>query len=241
MKTAVLSDIHGNLEALSAVLADIREQGIEMIHCLGDIVGYGPNPRECIAEMRSADVCILGNHDEAIIIGPDPDEFGPPALQAALWTRDQLCDADIEFLRSLPRSYREESALLVHGSPNDPTNEYVFPMDVNHPGKMADLFDRFEQRCFLGHTHLPGVFRISQFLSPDELDQSYFMDDEQLMINVGSVGQPRDGDPRSCYVVLENGRLTYRRVEYDVETTVKKIYRINQLDNSLGDRLRHGC
>ena len=141
MKREFVSDIHGNFEALTAVLADIREQVIEQLYCLGDIVGYGPNPRECIQEMQHADVCILGNHDEAVIACPDPDGFGPLALQPVKWTRDQLQDEDTKFISSLRRYYQEHSLLLVHGSPKDPTNEYVLPMDAHNSIKVAALFD----------------------------------------------------------------------------------------------------
>jgi diadenosine tetraphosphatase ApaH/serine/threonine PP2A family protein phosphatase len=241
LKRAFISDIHSNYEALAAVLADIREQGIDQVYCLGDVVGYGPNPRECLQAVKHFSVCILGNHDEAIFTGAEPDEFGPLALQAVDWTREQLHAEHHTFLRRLPRSYREEPLLLVHGSPRDPTNEYVLPMDAHNPNKMADLFDRFDHCCLQGHTHIPGVFSDSQFLRLHEIEQSYALNDEKVMINVGSVGQPRDGDPRACYVVLEDRQLIFRRVEYDVASTVAKIHRIEQLDDSFGDRLREGC
>lgn len=240
MKRALISDIHSNHEALKAVLADIAKQGIEQVYCLGDIVGYGPNPRECLQEMKRVAVCILGNHDEAIVAGADPDEFGPAALQAVEWTREQLHENDHAFLRTLPRSCQEESLLFVHGSPRDPTNEYVLPMDAANPEKMADLFDRFENCCLQGHTHLPGVFTQSDFIRPSAIAQRYTLSENKVMINVGSVGQPRDGDPRACYAVLEGPQLLFRRVEYDVESTVAKIHRIAQLDDSFGDRLREG-
>lgn len=134
-------------------------------------MGYGPNHHECIHEMQHADVCILGNHDEAVIACPDPDEFGPSALQAVKWTRDQLQDEDTKNVSSLRRYYQEHSLLLVHGSPKDPTNEYVLPMESHNSIKMAALFDRFDQCPLQGHTHIPGVFNRSQFLRLHELDQ----------------------------------------------------------------------
>ncbi len=245
MKRALISDIHGNLEALNAVLEDIRQQGISEVYCLGDIVGYGPNPRECLDKVMELDVCILGNHDEAVLF--DPVGFNLVALRAILWTRDQLkrrrgesvaAMRHQDFLGALPRIHTEGDFMFVHGSPRDPINEYVFEDDVYNPQKMEALFDRIERYCFQGHTHMPGVFTRREFFSPEECNFQYRLTDEKVMINVGSVGQPRDGDPRACYVVLTDDQVTFRRVEYDIDTTVEKIYAIVDLENSLGDRLR---
>ncbi len=132
----------------------------------------------------------------------------------------------------------EEHFMFVDGSPLEPTNDYVFPGDAFDAGKMEALFDRIERYCFQGHTHMPGVFTHGEFISPEECNFQYRLTDEKVMINVGSVGQPRDGDPRACYVVLTDDQVTFRRVEYDIDTTVEKIYAIVDLENSLGDRLR---
>jgi diadenosine tetraphosphatase ApaH/serine/threonine PP2A family protein phosphatase len=131
--------------------------------------------------------------------------------------------------------------MFVHGSPREPTNEYVFPEDVYNQRKMQILFDRVSMYCFQGHTHIPGVFTLGgDFISPDECDYTYALRGEKIMVNVGSVGQPRDTDPRSCYVVLTDDRVTFRRVSYNIEETIKKIYAQTDLDNMLGDRLREG-
>jgi hypothetical protein len=130
--------------------------------------------------MKHVAVCILGNHDGAIFTGAEPDEFGPLALQAVDWTRDQLHAEHHTFLRRLPRSYREEPLLLVHGSPKDPTNEYVLPMDAHNPTKMADLFHRFDHCCLQGHTHISGVLSDSQFLRPHEIEHSYALNDDSF-------------------------------------------------------------
>ncbi len=252
MKRALISDIHANFEALQAVLADIDGEKISEIYCLGDIVGYGPNPRECLDQVISrCQVTILGNHDQAVLV--DPDGFNPLALRAVYWTRDQLeyplyqnsADRWWDFLGELPRLRQEETFLFVHGSPRDPTNEYIFPEDCHNARKMEALFGRVEQYCFQGHTHIPGVFLESgEFLEPPEFDYEFRLDHEKVMINVGSVGQPRDLDARACYAILidEPGdrRVVFRRVEYPVETTAEKIYEIADLDNVLGDRLRTG-
>ncbi len=247
MKRALISDIHSNLEALEAVLEDIRQQGISEVYCLGDIVGYGPNPRECLEKVMDLDVCILGNHDEAVLF--DPEGFNIVALRAILWTRDQLkgrrrkSAAAIrrwDFLGDLPRIHTEGDFMFVHGSPREPTDEYVFEDDVYNGRKMEALFDRIERYCFQGHTHMPGVFTRREFFSPEECNYQYRLSDEKVMINIGSVGQPRDRDPRACYVVLIDDQVTFRRVEYAIDTTVEKIYAIADLENSLGDRLRVG-
>ncbi len=251
MRRALISDIHGNLEALQAVLADIKSQNVREIICLGDIIGYGPNPNECLdLVMNHCRVTILGNHDQAALF--DPDGFNPAALQAIYWTRDQLdrgpgTQADInrrwDFLGELPRSHRDGKLLMVHGSPRDPTNEYVFPEYVFDQRKIEILFGKVEQYCFQGHTHQPGVFTPDcDFTTPAQCDYRWPLSDQKLMVNVGSVGQPRDGDPRSCYVVVDDEQKTvfFRRVEYDIESTVKKIFAEAQLADMLGERLRHG-
>lgn len=247
MKRALISDVHSNLEALTAVLEDIQRQGIREIYCLGDIIGYGPNPRECLDTVMKCSICILGNHDQAAMF--DPDGFNPVALQAIQWTREQLdvggntsvVNRRWEFLGELPRRHVEGDLLFVHGSSREPTNEYVFPEDVYNSAKIAALFDRITRYCFQGHTHIPGVFTESgDFVSPDECDYQYGFPNHKIMVNVGSVGQPRDGDPRACYVVLGDDRLEFRRVDYPLDETVRKIYNTRSLDNMLGDRLRGG-
>jgi len=248
MKRALVSDIHSNIEALQAVLSDIRQQGIRDIYCLGDVIGYGPNPCECLDTVARFDVCVLGNHDQAAMF--DPDGFNPVALQAVYWTRTQLEEGPgnaamvnrrWDFLGEMPRTHNEGEFLFVHGSPREPTNEYVFPEDVYNQRKIENLFGRIQLYCFQGHTHIPGVFTSRmEFLSPDECDYSYRLTGEKAMINVGSVGQPRDGDRRACYVVLEDQTVTFRRIEYPVGQTRDKIHSTPELDNMLGDRLMEG-
>ena len=131
--------------------------------------------------------------------------------------------------------------MFVHGSVRNPINEYVFPEDVYNRRKMEKLFSMIQRTCFQGHTHVPGVFTSEmKFLRPDEISYRYRLTDDKVMVNVGSVGQPRDGDWRSCYVILEEPNVTFRRVEYDVDKTAQRIYDIPELDRFLGDRLRDG-
>jgi predicted phosphodiesterase len=243
---AIISDIHGNLEALESVLEDIKQQQIDQIYCLGDIVGYGPNPRECIDRIMSCDICLVGNHDQAALF--DPEGFNSGAERAIFWTRREL-ESDTSdsgnqrwvFLGELPRRHRDGDYLFVHGSARNPLNEYVFPEDIYNQQKMEKIFGLVDRYCFQGHTHIPGVFTEDlNFLSLREIDHQYALGEEKILVNVGSVGQPRDGDNRSCYVVLNENMLTYRRVEYDFDSTAQKIYDIPDLDNFLGDRLRDG-
>jgi predicted phosphodiesterase len=255
---AIISDIHSNLEALAAVLADIEERGIKTIYCLGDVVGYGPNPKECLdLVVQKTEFCVLGNHDYAVFY--EPTNFNLGAEQASYWSRDILeAEPDAEarnrrwsFLGNLPMRRSMQSAVdgqqmrmdFIHASPRRPINEYIFPEDVyGNPAKLSLLFERTEHTCFIGHTHLPGVFLADpDFYTPDELGNVYpLVPDEKAIINVGSVGQPRDRDSRASYVYVQDGQVHFVRLSYDFETTVKKIYAIVQLDNFEGDRLREG-
>jgi diadenosine tetraphosphatase ApaH/serine/threonine PP2A family protein phosphatase len=255
VKRALISDIHSNLDSLEAVLADIRAQGIDEVYCLGDLVGYGPNPRECIDLVIQCKLCLLGNHDQGALF--DPEGFNSGAERAIFWTRCQLENGGSpvdrqrrwDFLGELPRNHQEGKLLFVHGSARNPLNEYVFPEDIYNRRKLEKIFALVPRYVFQGHTHVPGVFTEDfNFFSPDELNGEFRLGEGKAMINVGSVGQPRDGDPRACYVVLEDessgpaGTWTvhFRRVEYPVEKTIAKIYEIDELDNFLGDRLRDG-
>jgi predicted phosphodiesterase len=250
VKRAIISDIHANLEALQAVLAHIDTLNVDQVVCLGDMIGYGPNPAECLdLVMDKCDVTILGNHDQAAIF--DPEGFNPIALRAIFWTREQMeqrgdpaqIDRRWDFIGELPRRLDEGEFLYVHGSPRDPTNEYVFPEHIYEQSRIDALMSRFQRYCFQGHTHIPGVFTESyQFLPPEENDFFFNLGEQKIMINVGSVGQPRDGDPRACYVVLDNSErsVQFYRVEYDVEATRQKILGTPELDDMLGNRLVTG-
>jgi diadenosine tetraphosphatase ApaH/serine/threonine PP2A family protein phosphatase len=250
---ALISDIHSNLEALTAVLADVEQQEVTEIYCLGDIIGYGPNPRECIDLVRQCKVVLLGNHDQGAMF--DPDGFNAPAERAIFWTRSQLEYSSEprqkraerwDFLAERPRMHKENGFLYVHGSARNPLNEYVFPEDIYNQRKMDRIFALVEKYCFQGHTHVPGVFTegmpedLYQFHAPDEIDYVHQLDARKTLVNVGSVGQPRDGDWRACYVMLDGDTVRFRRVEYDIETTIRKIHEIPDLDDFLGDRLRDG-
>lgn len=233
--------------------------GVDEIYCLGDLVGYGPNPRECVDLMikpgTKLKVCIMGNHDFAALY--DPEGFNSVAEKAIYWTRYQLehardskKDARLEFLGTSQRICRDGDYLYVHGSPKSPMNEYVFKDDVMD-SKMDKLFGIVPHYCFMGHTHVPGIFTCGDspspisrydFIQPEQLSEMrYPLGAGKLMVNVGSVGQPRDHDPRACYVVLHDEEyLEYRRIPYDIEKTYQKILNIPELDNFLGERLKLG-
>jgi predicted phosphodiesterase len=247
VRTAIVSDIHGNLEALQSVLADTKLQRCDRVVCLGDIIGYGPNPCECLDIVADVDICVLGNHDYGALI--DPEGFSAAAEQAIFWTRRQLenpatpedSKRRLEFLARLPRTITEGNVLFVHGSVRNPLNEYVFPEDVFNRRKMEKLFSMVQGYSFQGHTHAPGIFSVNmQFQRPDEFGYKTKLPADKAMVNVGSVGQPRDGDWRSCYLILEDTSVEFRRVEYDINKTVEKIFAIPELDNFLGERLREG-
>lgn len=257
MPTAVISDIHGNAEALRQVLADIRARGIERVVCLGDIVGYGPEPLVCTDLVRERCAwSLMGNHDFGVLY--EPTNFNPGAESAAYWTREQFDrepDAArraerYEFLGRLrvrviePLPGGGPPVLAVHGSPRRPINEYIFPDDVmTAPDKLQAVFERVERLALVGHTHVPGVFTDEpDFYPPGELsDACYrFSEGEKAIINVGSVGQPRDHDPRACYAVLADDHVRFVRVPYDVEVTARLIRAEPALNPWLAERLFDG-
>lgn len=253
---AVISDIHANTPALKAVLDDIASRNVEQIICLGDVIGYGPEPTESLDLVTEhASVTLMGNHDFAVLY--EPTKFNTGAESACFWTRQQLEDepdyarrnARWDFLGSLPLKHTIAGdddmgeMVFVHGSPRRPVNEYIFPDDIyNSPNKVQGLFDRFDHLCFVGHTHVPGVFLDTpDFYSPDELEDEFEIDeDHKAMINVGSVGQPRDRDCRASYVLLEPGLIRFIRVPYDLDGIVEKVHSIDELDDYLGTRLQEG-
>lgn len=254
---ALISDIHSNLAALEAVLEDIEQRHCDRVLCLGDCVGYGPNPSECVDLLRRCNVTIMGNHDEAIFQSRKTEEFNLRAEMALEWSREELArgpeaevTARFDFLRGAPRHQEMEvdgmAVYLVHGSPRRPLREYIFPRDVRNREKMRAIFDLFPHLCFVGHSHVPGVYTEAlRYTHPSDLEFLkiyHFEDDEKAVVNVGSVGQPRDSDPRACYVTLtdEADAVVFRRVKYDIERTREQIYRTPGLDNSLGDRLVEG-
>ena len=252
-KCAIISDIHGNLAAFKAVLAHIDAQkDISEIWCLGDVIGYGPEPVECykIARERCS-IIIKGNHERAVTEPVCSEKFTPIAKAAIEWTGRTLRAAPdaasiLADLGGLGTSFDRDGMRFVHGSPLDPTNEYLMPGDVLKPHKINPQFGAFDTYCFIGHTHHPGVFEKDgntvAFRRPEEMMKGiYFLDNEyQAIINVGSVGQPRDRNPQACYVTFMGDSVRYHRVPYNINETRRKIYAIPDLSDKLGDRLVEG-
>jgi diadenosine tetraphosphatase ApaH/serine/threonine PP2A family protein phosphatase len=250
---ALVSDIHANWRALEAVHKDIRrELGADAtIFSLGDVVGYGPKPLEC-AEwvMKYAEWSLLGNHDAAVMF--DPEHFNEAAERAILWTRtvierSRASDVLFEwFGTELPKKQECLGALFVHGSPRNPVNEYVRPEDIYDERKMSAIAAKISGLAFCGHTHLPGVFDLSgtpQFYEASLMDATFDLRPlRTALVNVGSVGQPRDGDPRACYVIFDPNERTVRfqRVEYDVDRAIKDFEGLTELEPYFATRLRTG-
>ena len=252
MAYAIISDIHSNIEALSEVLKDIDGKGVKDILCLGDVVGYGPEPEFCVDLVRGhAKLCLMGNHDEGLF--RDASDFNPHARGALEFTRQRMRPAWYSgsekrarwrWLESLALSHREGRFLFVHGSPRDPVREYVLSTDgFLNPEKLRAVFDSFEGVAIAGHTHHPGTHTEDLAFHPLGGHSSVTMalpESGKAFLNVGSVGQPRDGDNRACYAVLEDRAITWHRVAYDFQVTAQKILRTGVLSEVLARRLALG-
>ncbi len=239
---AILSDVHSNLEALESVLGDIKKKGIERILFLGDAVGYGSNPNSCIELLKEeCEVMLAGNHDRAAAGMTNIEYFNELARTAILWTRDMLKDEHKRFLASLPVSMRynngRENIFLVHSTPREPESwHYLLTLrdaEVN--------FNYFNERiCFLGHSHVPFVIQRKpsgeMFVYKDEAE---LKQDSRYIINAGSVGQPRDRDPRACYAILNKDFVKFIRLDYNIEKTQKKMEEAG-LPEPLIERLKYG-
>jgi diadenosine tetraphosphatase ApaH/serine/threonine PP2A family protein phosphatase len=240
MKYALISDIHANLEALEACFRVIDAEGVDVVACLGDIVGYGASPNECIELVRErADFVVIGNHDAAVAGTTETEYFNPDARSAVLWTRDALSPENLAFLRQLPYTAEMDGTLLVHASPSAP-REWLYVFNVRDA---AAEFAAFQQRiCFFGHTHFPGFFLQSGgALSVKPPPRATLRDGDRALINVGSVGQPRDGDPRSGFAFYDDrtGVAEIRRVFYDIERVRGRILD-TPLPKSAAERLVWG-
>jgi len=247
---AIISDIHSNIEALEVVLADIDKQDVDSIVCLGDVIGYGPNPKECVDRVIDIRLALLGNHEEAVLNVMNARGFNPRASKAVKWTVhqfDMLADdreangRRWDFIGGLKKNFESNGVMLVHGSPIDYTRGYIYTADVRNPNKMERIFAEFDKLLFVGHTHVPGVWLEDMtYLSPSDVNYRYTLTSQRTIINVGSVGQPRDLDPRACYVLFDGSTIIWQRLEYDCEATARKIHAIPSLDSFSGDRLLRG-
>lgn len=338
--TAVISDIHGNRQALEVCLRDAEQRGVQRFVCLGDVVGYGAEPRACLEEImtrcvaeptatrrlnteetaefdpsaiheapepgegaptgeeraatgdgaapkdgRAVDTsladtsladtmldadgsteetagestrwlepgfCLKGNHEEALL--NSPEDFNPKARAAIDWTKEEIwrdasrAEAYWDFIGDLPESAVDDRAMFVHGSPRDPVREYVVPRDIKDTQKMAALFAAMSRGvCFIGHSHVPAVlYEDGSYFVPrgeEAVHGPYALGDleaSRAIVNVGSVGQPRDGDPRLSYVLFDGDNVTFVRLPYDHASAAESIRRVDELPDFLADRLAAG-
>jgi predicted phosphodiesterase len=240
MRYGIFSDVHGNWEALQEVLQFYRKEGIHDYICLGDIVGYGANPKECLDQIRGLNaVCIAGNHDWAVSGRLNYDVFHESAQEAVDWTRGQLAGEDLAFLNCLPLMYKNDDFVAVHGTLSEPEN-FHYMIYMSDARETFHLMER--QVCFVGHSHVPQIIiqhgekMVCSAKMNAEVDPA-----EQYIVNVGSVGQPRDGNPKASCCVYDTvvNALQITRLTYDVQTACTKILKAG-LPEDLAERLLTG-
>jgi predicted phosphodiesterase len=240
MRFALISDVHANLEALEAVLKDIRRRKREPILFLGDAVGYGPNPNECLEVLRAhCKVLLAGNHDRAAVGLTDIEYFNEYAKAAILWTREVLSEKNRQFIEGLPvlKKMTKENVLLAHSSPKEPESWHylltLWDAEIN--------FHYFDERiCVIGHSHLPFVIeRLPSGEMLTSAGRTRLGENGRYIINAGSVGQPRDRDPRACYALIDDDEVEFVRVEYNSDATRRKMHDVG-LPLPLIERLSKG-
>jgi predicted phosphodiesterase len=239
MRFAIFSDIHANLEALEAVLADARKRKCTHFVCLGDVVGYNANPHECMKWIREMDCPVVkGNHDEQASLSASSTNFNELAEQAITWTRDNLTAKDKEWLRDLPLQKQVRDFTIVHATLDTPAQwGYVF----NNLDAAASFTYQHTTVCFFGHTHVPMVFIRDDGVRRERIEHVRIELTKKYFINMGSVGQPRDGNWRAAYCVydIENNLVEQLRVKYDLAGAQKKIIKAG-LPPLLAERLTIG-
>ncbi|MBL8857655.1 MAG: metallophosphoesterase family protein [Planctomycetes bacterium] len=266
--TALISDLHANVPALETALADARARGAERFVCLGDMVGYGADPcfaldwvmRLCVVGANDPDnpgrkladgICLRGNHEDALL--ESAADFNPKAKAAIEWTREELLRKSdggpdyFDFIDALAPfdTTSDEVAMFAHGSPCDPVREYMLPRDIQDAAKMARNFKAMKRDvCFVGHSHVPAVYyQDGRIFRPQGTDGPYdlgFSPENRVIVNVGSVGQPRDGDPRLSYALFDGRAITFVRLEYDHARAAAAIRAVKELPEYLADRLALG-
>jgi predicted phosphodiesterase len=240
-RIGVFSDVHGNLQALEAVLGCLEDQGVEEIFCCGDIVGYGGNPNECCGLLRRRKIpTVAGNHDHAALLMTNISFFNDVAKAAVLWTKDALTPGNEKYIVSLPLTLSNVPFLFVHASPHTPSDwNYVLTM-----GEAKNCFEHFAERfCFIGHSHQPFVieYHEGRIACPCE-PEIEIQPGRRYLINVGSVGQPRDRNPLACFATVDLGvnRIEFHRAPYDLQGAQQSIL-TNNLPQQLADRLNFGA
>ena len=265
--TAIISDLHGNRPALEVTLADARERGVRRFVCLGDVVGYGADPRHaldrvmglCVADPEQTvefgslegGLCLQGNHEFALL--GSAEDFNPKARAAIDWTHEELTHGGgrergmdyWDFVGGLLPAARDEVAMFAHGSPRDPVREYLVPRDAQDHDKMRACFAHMDRGiCFVGHSHVPAVFyEDHRLFLPRGTEGPYDLELKsgvRTIVNVGSVGQPRDGDHRLSYVLFDGSAVTFVRCEYDIAAAQAAIRSVTGLPNFLAERLAVG-
>ena len=239
MKFAIIADIHGNLEALQVVLQDIKNQGCTHYACLGDVVGYNANPKECLDIVRGMNIpCVKGNHDEYCSTEEVMDGFNPAAAEAVMWTRKQLTEDDRQWLRDLKYVRMVTSFSIVHATLDGPQRwGYVF----DKLAAAASFTYQNTSICFFGHTHVPVAFMRDSMVRGGTYSKFKIDPAKKYFVNVGAVGQPRDGNPKCAYVVydVDEGTIELRRLDYDIAAAQKKILAAG-LPERLAERLAYG-
>ena len=239
MRYAILSDIHGNYVALEAVLQSIRDELVDQAVCLGDIVGYGPQPQACVQSvLKNNMMSVAGNHDFAVTEKIDISTFNVYAKESTLWTREALDSEATDFLSQLPLSVEMSGFTMVHGTLHTPELfDYVQTCYDAH----LSMTEMEQPLCFIGHSHVPVAFVGGEAITYD-MGPTFRVDpDARTIVNVGSVGQPRDQDPRACYAIFdtETQQVDLKRVRYDIDEVCKQIVEAG-LPRPLGERLRVG-
>jgi len=243
MRLALISDIHANIEALEAVLADIKTHNIDEILCLGDVVGYGANPNECIELVKeSCSLVLLGNHDAAAVGMLSTQHFNIHAKIAIEWTTDNLKKWGFDYLKTLPLKEAKYSTTFVHATPYEP-NMWYYITSLEEAAFNFQFFDT--SLCFVGHTHIPIIIVLEQekevYVHPGNALDYTNLANVRFLINVGSVGQPRDRNPKSCYGIIDTDAkaFTYHRVSYDIQKAQAKMRKI-KMPEFLITRLEEG-
>jgi diadenosine tetraphosphatase ApaH/serine/threonine PP2A family protein phosphatase len=254
--TAIISDLHSNTPALDTALADCRDRGVQRYVCLGDVIGYGADPcgaldrvMDLCVPARENGLCLQGNHEYALCY--NAEDFNPKARAAIDWTHVTISGAPErsseywDFLGDLQPVDTDEVAMFAHGSPRDPVREYILPRDARDETKMQANFEVMQRPvCFVGHSHVPAVYyKDGTLFRPDGTDGPFALgdlDSNPCIVNVGSIGQPRDGDARLSYVIFDGANITFVRLEYDWRAAAEAIRSVPELPEFLADRLKDG-
>ena len=254
--TAIISDLHSNTPALDTALADCRDRGVQRYVCLGDVIGYGADPcgaldrvMDLCVPARENGLCLQGNHEYALCY--NAEDFNPKARAAIDWTHVTISSAPErsseywDFLGDLQPVDTDEVAMFAHGSPRDPVREYILPRDARDETKMQANFEVMQRPvCFVGHSHVPAVYyKDGTLFRPDGTDGPFALgdlDSNPCIVNVGSIGQPRDGDSRLSYVIFDGANITFVRLKYDWRAAAEAIRRVPELPEFLADRLKDG-